>query len=120
MSIGNVWLGSLIVSTVSGSQSLATNSCVVQSVIQTVASICDWVAVANVGTKASDVVQISVSPVEGTAYCAVIYSGTLTGQPSLFYQPTRPLYLYPGDTVVARVANASTTGTANVTMRVLM
>ena len=119
MSLGNVWLGSMIVSTVSASQSLATNSANVVSTIQNVASVCDWVAVANPGSKASAIVQISVTPVEGTAYCSVIYSGTLTGVASVFYQPTRPLFLYPGDAVTVHVPQG-TTGTANVSMRVLM
>lgn len=120
MTLGNVWLGSMVVSTVSGSQSLATASLNVVSTVQNVASVCDWVSIASVGAKASDVVQISVKPVEGTAYSTVMYSATLTGVSSVFWQPTRPLFLYPGDTVNVRVTNASTTGTANVAMRVLM
>jgi hypothetical protein len=120
LSLGNVWLGSMIVNTVSGSQSLATNSLTVASVIQSVASVCDWVAVSSPGSKASSVVQVSVTPVEGTAYCSVIYSGTLTGVASVFYQPTRPLFLYPGDAVTVYVPNSALTGTANVSMRVLM
>lgn len=120
MSLGNIWLGSMVLATVSGSQSLATNSCNVETVVQAAASVMDWVMVANVGTKASDVVQISIRPVEGTAYCSVIYSGTLTDVASVFYQPTRPLFLYPSDQVVVHIPNASLTGTANVSMRTLM
>ena len=120
MTIANVWLGSMILATVSGSQSLATNSLVVVSTVQNAASVCDWVAISNVGASASDIATVSVTPVEGTSYSTVIYSGTLTDVTSLFYQPTRPLFLYPGDTVTVRVTNASTTGTANVAMRVLM
>ena len=120
MTLGNVWLGSMLVSTVSGSQALASNSANIVSTVQNVASVADWVAVANVGTKCSDVVQISVRPVEGTAYSTVIYSATLTGVASVFYQPTRPLFLYPGDAVTVHISNAGATGTANVAMRVLM
>ena len=120
MTIGNVWLGSMIVSTVTGSQSLATNSLTVVSVVQNVASVCDWVSVASVGGKASSVVQISVTPIEGTSYSTVIYSGTLTGVKGVFYQPTRPLFLYPGDAVTVYIPNTATTGTANVAMRILM
>ena len=120
MTIGNVWLGSMVVSTVSGSQSLATNSLNVASVVQNVASVCDWVSVASVGGKASSVVQISVTPVEGTSYSTVIYSGTLTGVNGMFYQPTRPLFLYPGDAVTVHIPMGANTGTANVSMRVLM
>ena len=119
MTLGNVWLGSMIVNTVSGSQSLATNSLTVASVVQNVASVMDWVAVSNPGSKASATVQVSVTPVEGTAFCSIIYSGTLTGVASVFYQPTRPLFLYPGDAVTVHVPQG-TTGTANISMRVLM
>lgn len=120
MTIGNIWLGSMVLATVSGEQSLATNSANVVSTVQNVASVCDWVSVANVGTKASDILQISVTPVEGTAYSTVMYSATLTGVGTVFFQPTRPLFLYPGDTVVAHVSNAGATGTVNIAMRVLM
>lgn len=120
MTIGNVWLGSMVLATVSGSQELATNSANIITTVQSVASVCDWVSVANVASKASDVVQVSISPVEGTAFSTVIYSGTLTGNASVFYQPTRPLFLYPGDTVVVHIPNAGLTGTAHVAMRVLM
>lgn len=120
MTLGNVWLGSMVLATVSGSQALASNSANIVSTVQNAASVADWVAVSNVGTKASDIVQISVSPVEGTAYSTVIYSATLTGVGSLFYQPTRPLFLYPGDKVTVHVSNAGLTGTVNISMRVLM
>lgn len=120
MTIANVWLGSMVLSTVSGSESLATNSANVTTVVQAAASVVDWVSVANVGTKASDILQISITPVEGTAYSTVIHSSTLTGVASVFYQPTRPLFLYPGDTVVAHVSNAGLTGTVDIAMRVLM
>ena len=119
MTLGNVWLGSMIVSTVNGSQSLATNSLNVVSTVQNVASVCDWVSVSNVASKASAIVQISMTPVEGTAYSTVLYSGTLTGVAGAFYQPTRPLFLYPGDAVTVHIPQG-TTGTANVAMRVLM
>lgn len=120
MTIGNVWLGSMLLSTVDGSQSLATNSLVLNSVVQNAASVCDWISVANVNSAASDTVLISVSPVEGTAFSTVVYSANITGVASVFWQPLRPLFLYPGDTVVVRVTNASLTGTANATMRILM
>ena len=120
MTLGNVWLGSMLLSTVSGSQELATNSMNVVTTIQNAASVLDWVAVANVGAKASDILQISISPVEGTAYSTVIYSATLTGVTSVFYQPTRPLFLYPSDAVTVHVSNAGLTGTVNISMRVLM
>lgn len=120
MTIANVWLGQMILFTASDSQELATNSANVTSVIQNAASVLDWVSVANVGTKASDILQISVAPVEGTAYCTVIHSATLTGVTSVFYQPTRPLFLYPGDSVKVHVSNAGLTGTVNISMRILM
>lgn len=120
MTIGNVWLGSMILATVSGSQELASNSANVASPTQTVASVCDWVAVHNVGTKASDILQISVTPVEGTAYSTVVLSATLTGVANVFYQPTRPLFLYPGDAVTVHVSQAGATGTINIAMRTLM
>lgn len=119
MSLGNVWLGSMIVSAVDGSQSLATNSLNVASVLQTVVSVADWVSVANVASHASATVQISMTPVEGTAYSTVLYSGTLTGVAGVFYQPTRPLFLYPGDAITVHIPQG-TTGTANVAMRILM
>lgn len=120
MTVGNIWLGSMVLFTASDSQELATNSANVTSVIQAAASVADWVAVANVGAKASDILQISVCPVEGTAYCTVIHSATLTGVTSVFYQPTRPLFLYPGDQLKVHVSNAGLTGTVNVSMRILM
>lgn len=120
MTIGNVWLGSMVLMPVSGNQALASNSANIVSTIQAAASVCDWVSVVNVGGKASDILQISVSPVEGTAYSTVIYSATLTGVTNVFYQPTRPLFLYPGDSVVVHVSQAGATGTVNVAMRVLM
>ena len=120
MTLGNVWLGSMIVSTVGGSQMLASNSANIISTVQNVASVMDWVAVANTASKASDVVQISMSPVDGTSYSTVMYSASLTGTASVFWQPTRPLFLYPGDAVTVHVSNAGATGTVNITMRVLM
>ncbi len=120
MTIGNVWLGSLVLFTASDSQMLSVDSANVTSVIQAAASVLDWVSVANVGTKASDVLQISICPVEGTAYCTIIHSATLTGVTSVFYQPTRPLFLYPGDQIKAHVSNAGATGTVDIAMRILM
>lgn len=120
MTIGNVWLGSMILSTVSTSQELSTNSANVVTTIQAAASVMDWISVANVGAKASDILQVSVCPVEGTAYSTVMYSATLTGVTSIFWQPTRPLFLVPGDKVTAHVSNAGATGTVNIAMRVLM
>lgn len=120
MTIGNVWLGSMVLFTASDSQMLSVNSANVTSVIQAAASVCDWVSVANVGSKASDILKISIVPVEGTAYCAQMYSTTLTGVASVFWQPTRPLFLYPGDQVKVHVSNAGLTGTVDIAMRILM
>src|SRR5208337_5445109 len=99
MTIGNVWLGSLVVSDVSGTQSLVSNSANIATPIQNVASVMDWCAVANVGAKASDILQISISPVDGTGFSTVLYSASLTGVSSVFYQTARPLFLTAGDAV---------------------
>lgn len=120
MSLGNVWLGSMVVSELDASQMLSTNSANLTTPIQAAACVLDSVSVANVGAKGSDILQISISPVGGTAYCTVMYSATLTGVTSVFWQPTRPLFLVPGASVVAHVSNAGATGTINIAMVVLM
>lgn len=120
MTVGNIWLGSVIVSELNDSQELSTNSANLTTPIQAAASVLDSVSVCNVGAKGSDVLQISICPVGGTAYCAIMYSTTLTGVTSVFWQPTRPLFLVPGASVVAHVPNAGATGTINIAMVVLM
>ena len=121
MAIGNIWLGSMQLETVAQSQNLATNSATfaMTSAVHSVPSVLDRVTIANSGAQASETAYLYLIPAAGTAYCSQIYNTSITGKASVFYQPSRPLFLYPNDTIVLKMSNAASAGAVYGTFLVL-
>ena len=109
MTLANTWLGSIILTPVTGNQNLASGSMNLASVVYSVPAVLDRVAV-KIGAACTENLTISLSPYVGTAYSTVMYAANTSGQTSIFWQPTRPLYLYPGDVVNLNVTNTGLSG----------
>lgn len=110
MTIGNVWLGSLQVATVSQNQDLSLAAFSMTSPVLSVASCIDRVTM-RVKGACTETMYIAVVPVVGTAYSTIVMNASTSGHTSFFWQPDRPLFLAPGDYIVASVSNGDTTGT---------
>jgi hypothetical protein len=109
MSIGNAWLGSLVMQSIDNTQDLATGSFTMTTPVLSVASTVDWATVRIADT--SEVIYISLTPAAGAAYSTIVWQAETSGHSAFFWQPDRPLFLAPGDYLTVRVTNDNTSGT---------
>lgn len=109
MTIGNVWLGSLVLQGINNTQNLATGSFSMTTPILSVASTFDWATVRIADT--TEVIYISMTPAAGSAYSTIVWKAETSGYSSFFWQPDRPMLLAPGDHITVRVTNANLSGT---------
>lgn len=109
MAIGNEWLGSISMVTVTQGQNLATNSFNMGTVVYSVPAVVDRVTV-KVAVQATETLSISLVPYVGTAYSTILFAASTSGHTSFFWQPDRPMYLYPGDVLNVNVSNGNLTG----------
>lgn len=109
MTLGNVWLGSVSLVSITGSQNLATNSFNMGTVVYSVPAVVDRVTV-KVAVTCTETMQISLVPYVGTAYSTILFAASTSGHTSFFWQPDRPLYLYPGDVMNVNVSNGDASG----------
>ncbi len=111
MTVGNVWLGSMQLQQISQAQNLSTNSFNMNSVVMSVPSVLDRVCIHASSGPVSENFYVNVIPAAGTTYCTMIYQTAALNASAtsgnIFYQPNRPLFMYPGDQVNIRVSNAT-------------
>lgn len=109
MTLANVWLGSVSMVTVTGGQDLATNSFNISTPVYSVPAVVDRITV-KVAVTCTETLAISLTPYVGTAYSTILYAASTSGHSSVFWQPDRPLYLYPGDVLNVNVSNGDLSG----------
>jgi hypothetical protein len=70
-------------------------------------------------TNLNETLTVTLKPAAGSGYEVTLYTVSTNGQTSITYFPSRPLFLYPGDTVTLNITNNNHTGSAAVTMTIL-
>lgn len=110
MSLGNVWLGQMQAKTLTAVSTLSIAAFSMETTALSVLSVLDRAVFKATGGM-TETLTIALRPNEGTQYCTVIYRTSTSGYTSFFYQPDRPLFLYPGDQLVTTVSAGNTTGT---------
>lgn len=110
MTLGNIWLGSLQVQSITQAQPLSLAAFGMTSTVLSIASCVDR-ATLRIAGACTETLTIAVVPSAGTAYSTVIYRTSTSGVTSVFWQPDRPLFMAPGDYLYATVSNGDTTGT---------
>ena len=106
MSLGNVWMGSMAAKTLTGQQALNAGVLTMITTALSVLSVVDRVVV-HLGGATTETLTISLNPVDGANFNTVIYRVSTSGFTSFFYQPDRPLFLYPGDQLNVNVSNGN-------------
>lgn len=109
MTVGNAWLGSVQLNQITGSQNLATNSFNMQAGSLSISSIVDEVLI-KIAVTCTETLTIAKVPAAGTAYSTIIYAVNTSGHTSFYYQPDRPMLMYPGDVLKVNVSNGNLTG----------
>jgi hypothetical protein len=119
VTIGNVWLGSMQMDTYAATQDFSqnTNPFTLSNTLYTVPSVLDRVTVKL--TNLDEMMTVKLKPAAGSDYEVVIFTATTGGKSSIIYLPTRPIFLYPGDTVTLNITNNNHTGFAAATMTIL-
>lgn len=110
MSLGNIWLGTLQLVPVNIAQSLTANSANLETPVLSAASVMDRVLF-HVQGACTEIVTFSLVPAAGTQYSTVVIQTSTSGKTDLFFQPDRPLFLYPGDQFKIRCTNTGLTAT---------
>jgi hypothetical protein len=64
----------------------------------------------KVAAACTETMMVCLVPYVGTAYSTVLFAASTSGHTSFFYQPDRPLYLYPGDQLKVNVSNGGASG----------
>lgn len=109
MAIGNIWLGSLVDHTIVSSGNLVANSYLITSTSLSVAQAVYGVGIAISGA-CTEQMLVTYRPVSGANYSMTVYNTSTSGQANIFYRPSPPMFLFPGDTVSVIVKNTQTTG----------
>jgi hypothetical protein len=109
MTIGNAWLGGLVLQSTNDSQDLSTNSFVITTPVLSVASTVDWATIRL--ADATENITISVTPAAGATFSTIIWAAETSGHSAFFWQPDRPMFLAPGDYLTIRVTNDGLSGT---------
>ena len=119
MTIGNVWLGSMQMDSYAVTQNFSqnTNPLTLSNTLYTVPAVLDRIT-AKV-TNLNETLTVKLRPAAGADYEVTLYTTSTNGQTSIVYIPSRPLFLYPGDTVTLTITNNNHTGSAAVTMTIL-
>jgi len=109
MSVGNLWLGTIVGHTIISSGNLAANSYnMTTTSLSTPAFL--YEAGVTISGACTNYVIITLTPAAGNQYSNTIYSGSTSGLANIYYRPTPPVYLFPGDTVTLAVKNTNATG----------
>lgn len=109
MTIGNAWLGTLQLASVSQAQDLSLAAFSMTSPVLSIASCIDRVTVV-LPDACTETLNVALVPVAGTAYSTIVLNASTSGHSSFFWQPDRPLFMAPGDYVYVTVSNGDTTG----------
>jgi hypothetical protein len=119
VTIGNVWLGSMQMDSYAATQDFSQNlnPFTLSNTLYTVPAVLDRITVKV--TNLNETLTVTLKPAAGSDYQVTLYTASTNGQISIIYFPSRPLFLYPGDTVTVNITNNNHTGSAGVTMTIL-
>lgn len=109
MSIGNIWLGSVVGHTIAASGDLTVNSFNMSTTSLSTPGVLAYVS-ANVSGNMANTMNVTYTPAAGSSYAHVLVRKSMSGLSSYFYRPCPPLFIFPGDSVTLNVSNATATG----------
>jgi len=109
MSVGNVWLGSLVNHTIAASGDLTVSSFAITTTALSTPAVLVYASV-NLSGSMSNTAYVTYSPAAGVNYSQTLKQQALGGLTSYFYQPSPPMYVFPGDTITLKVTNTTALG----------
>lgn len=109
MTVGNIWLGSLVEHTIIASGDLVANSYIITTTsLSTPAAF--YGAGVTMSGASTNLVFITLTPAAGANYSMTVFNTSTSGQNDIFYRPDPPLFVFPGDSINLMVKNTNATG----------
>ena len=109
MSVGNIWLGSVVNNTVVSSGDLTVSSYVMTTTSLSTPAVLNYASVQLSGSM-SNTAYVTYTPAAGTYYSQTLAQQALGGLTSYIYRPNPPFYIMPGDTITLKVTNPTALG----------